>query len=113
MSAFPFVDPLYHEPIGRYAHSPEFERVLTDVLPESWSVERSGVWMAARPPWRRYPDQGFKLHVSAVPDDAEEILRRVAMICGETATEFNHEHNDAQITLPYLVDDDLIDGLVK
>ena len=88
MSAFPFVDPLYHEPIGRYAHSPEFERVLTDVLPESWSVERSGVWMAARPPWRRYPDQGFKLHVSAVPDDAEEILRRVAMICGETATEF-------------------------
>ena len=31
----------------------------------------------------------------------------------ETATEFNHEHNDAQITLPYLVDDALIDGLVK
>ena len=28
-------------------------------------------------------------------------------------TEFNHEHNDAQITLPYLVDDALIDGLVK
>ena len=31
----------------------------------------------------------------------------------ETATEFNQEHDDAQITLPYLVDDALIDGLVK
>ena len=88
MSAYLFVDPEYFESIHRYEHTPEFERVLTDVLPEGWTVEREGTWLHASTPWRRYPDQGFKLHVSVTPDDAEAVLRRVAEVCRDESTAF-------------------------
>lgn len=49
--------------------------------PPGWLRTRSGWWVALRPADVRTPEQGWKIHVAALPENAGEVLERVADIC--------------------------------
>jgi tRNA A-37 threonylcarbamoyl transferase component Bud32 len=50
-------------------------RAIADA-PDRWRVERSGIWCSVSPKGARLRPQGWKLHVSATPASAEEVLGR-------------------------------------
>jgi hypothetical protein len=67
-----YFEPLWQYPIGlRYWH------LVRDLIPEDWTLERSEIWLKAQPAAPLAAEQGFKIHLSATPGSAEEILRRV------------------------------------
>ncbi|MFJ4654540.1 class III lanthionine synthetase LanKC [Nocardia sp. NPDC088792] len=47
------------------------------VMPASWRLRRSGLWLVAEPPDSDIPPQGWKLHVSACAERSVEVLRAV------------------------------------
>lgn len=56
-----------------------------------------GKWVITEErPWKYYtfpdslPEQGWKLHVSVIPDDAEKVLNEVAPVLSKTMTSFKH-----------------------
>ncbi|WP_406291722.1 hypothetical protein [Embleya sp. NBC_00896] len=50
-------------------------------LPADWRRNRSGDWLAFRPVACELPSQGWKIHVSAVLDNAEKVLAAVWDYC--------------------------------
>jgi class III lanthionine synthetase len=50
-------------------------------LPAGWRREHAGAWSANFPPGPPIPSQGWKIHVSACLDNAEEILTLVWQYC--------------------------------
>lgn len=49
--------------------------------PAGWQRHRAGDWLAWRPADCQLPAQGWKIHVSACPDNAESVLDRVMGYC--------------------------------
>jgi hypothetical protein len=67
----------------------EFQKLLKDFLPESWTVsDKPGVWCMALPPSPHLPDAGFKIHLSIAHDRARELLSRVVPILAEERVAF-------------------------
>jgi len=50
-------------------------------LPDSWAREELGEWLVCRPTDAVLPRQGWKIHVSACPDNAQTILDAVWDYC--------------------------------
>jgi class III lanthionine synthetase len=50
-------------------------------LPAGWRREALGEWLSLLPPEATMPAQGWKIHVSACPDNAAEIIDRVWHYC--------------------------------
>jgi predicted Ser/Thr protein kinase len=50
-------------------------------LPAGWRREPLGDWLSVLPPDSTLPAQGWKIHVSAGPDNAGEIIERVWRYC--------------------------------
>jgi Lanthionine synthetase C-like protein/Protein kinase domain len=42
----------------------------------AWQVQVDGLWCSVRPPAHRWREQGWKLHVSAIPASAKTVLER-------------------------------------
>ena len=61
---------------------------LRQELPDGWQRHRSGDWLAFRPLDRELPNQGWKIHVSACLDNAEQVLDRVWDYCVPRAIAF-------------------------
>ncbi|GGU59541.1 serine/threonine protein kinase [Streptomyces albospinus] len=62
----------------------EATRFPAPPLPEGWTHDENEAWSFCRPPRdanRQLPDQGWKIHVSAAPEDAERTLADVADYC--------------------------------
>lgn len=66
-------------------------------LPPGWTRENSDPWMVLRPPAVELPDQGWKVHVSATPGNAADIVGRVV------AWAFAHEVTVKFLSGPALV----------
>ncbi|CAM5552917.1 class III lanthionine synthetase LanKC [Streptomyces atroolivaceus] len=56
-------------------------RLDTDPPPAGWRREAVGLWTSLTPEHVRPAEQGWKIHVSTVPDEAEATLRDTARIC--------------------------------
>ncbi|MFJ4538769.1 class III lanthionine synthetase LanKC [Streptomyces tibetensis] len=52
-------------------------------LPEGWTATRGREWTVCVPPDSSVPDQGWKIHVAASPDNAAGLLDTVAPYCVE------------------------------
>ena len=52
-------------------------------LPEGWERSLGSEWAVFTPPDPGIPEQGWKVHVSATLDNAEELLRTVFDYCVE------------------------------
>ncbi len=60
----------------------EADYPLTDAEPpDGWTRTIGSEWTVLAPPELRLPAQGWKIHVSATPDNAEHVLRVVAEYC--------------------------------
>ena len=78
----------FYEPLHAYKPGPEFSDVAMAVLPVSWRLRNVGVWTNCQPPRPEFPMQGWKIHVSATPANATDILRKVIPVCVANNTTF-------------------------
>ncbi|MFB4424069.1 class III lanthionine synthetase LanKC [Streptomyces sp. QL37] len=57
-------------------------------LPEGWTRGANEDWVIFRPPGAELPEQGWKIHVTATPENAERISRLVRDYCLEHGVYF-------------------------
>ncbi|MFU8872166.1 class III lanthionine synthetase LanKC [Micromonospora sp. SL4-19] len=57
---------------------------------DGWRSERGREWTVCTPPVLDIPDQGWKIHVSASPENAEKLLDAVAPYCVERGLMFKY-----------------------
>jgi serine/threonine protein kinase len=82
-------DPLYFEPLSEYkAIEGDFCAGLRQRLPKDWRLSRGEIWTYCSLPGSDFPDQGWKIHLSATPAFASSILSTVAPILIDEATNF-------------------------
>lgn len=60
--------------------SAEYRDIVLTMLPDGWSVRKSEPWLRVAKNGVELPGQGWKLHVSAISEDAPEVLRRAAEV---------------------------------
>ncbi|HYW91508.1 MAG TPA: class III lanthionine synthetase LanKC [Gammaproteobacteria bacterium] len=70
----------YFETLEQLHGSVDYRGLVDELLPAGWTHGESGLWYRAEPPNSAMPEQGFKLHVSAVLDEAELVIGRVVPI---------------------------------
>jgi hypothetical protein len=75
-----FADPLFYDSPARWGRHEEFAAVH-EPLPEGWTRQDLGVWVALHPVGVRMPEQGWKIHVSACLDNADAVLKAVRRYC--------------------------------
>lgn len=85
---FSLSDPDYYELPERLADGPTRFALDTGELPEGWHRHHAGFWTELHPEDGRLPAQGWKIHISAVPEQAAETLAIVAGICLPRRTPF-------------------------
>jgi serine/threonine protein kinase len=75
------LDKDYHETFDAYMpRKTDFYNLLAPLLPPEWQIQRKGIWFNCGSPQNLTPWQGWKIHVSATPANAGEVLSRVAAI---------------------------------
>ncbi|MFJ2865732.1 class III lanthionine synthetase LanKC [Kitasatospora sp. NPDC087314] len=90
-------DPTYYDTPGRLRDRADRYPLGLGAPPAGWRREQRGLWTALRPDGARLPEQGWKIHVSAVPEEAEETLAAVARICTARRTTFKFLRGDAAL----------------
>lgn len=68
----------------------EATRFPAPPLPDGWTRDDNEAWTFCRPPQDRLPDQGWKIHVSASPDDAPRTIADVAGYCARHDIAFKY-----------------------
>ena len=71
----------WYESFSHLVPLPDFLCAVRGVLPISWSIRSTGIWVHISPPDQTLPEQGWKIHVSARPEDCEQILEKCTQIC--------------------------------
>lgn len=80
--AFCLADPYFYDlPGTQDGKQPQSFGVTRRAVPTGWQSDRLGLWLAVRPRNANLPAQGWKVHVSACLDNAEEVLSRVWDYC--------------------------------
>lgn len=75
------LDRNYCETFDRYQpQKNDFYDLLVPRVPPGWSINRQGIWYYCSSPRNRTPRQGWKIHVSAIHQNAREILDRVTSV---------------------------------
>src|SRR4051794_34329151 len=81
--------PRWFENADRYVPDEAHLNVYKELIPDSWRLRRGGIWFSADPPGERnYPDQGWKLHISASSKNSAFVLRRVLSILRDLPASF-------------------------
>lgn len=66
--------------------------LTTPLLPAGWTSSTEGPWLHVVGP-EPVPSQGWKIHVSAVPETVDRVLSILYRTCLETRTTFKHLHS--------------------
>ncbi|MFJ2203944.1 class III lanthionine synthetase LanKC [Streptomyces microflavus] len=74
-------DRTYFDTPARLPDADSRYRLDTDPPPAGWRREAVGLWTSLVPEHAELAEQGWKIHVSTVPDEAEATLRDTARIC--------------------------------
>ncbi|MFE3475827.1 class III lanthionine synthetase LanKC [Streptomyces bacillaris] len=74
-------DPTYYETPARLRDEETRYPLDSAPPPEGRRRVRSGLWTSLLPEGRELAEQGWKIHVSTVPEEAEATLRDTARIC--------------------------------
>ncbi|HVI56714.1 MAG TPA: class III lanthionine synthetase LanKC [Luteibacter sp.] len=83
------VDREFFEPYAsRPIRDDDFMAPARRVLPEPWTMERSGIWVHCRPPDAVLPMQGWKIHISSISSTATIVLSIAAATLGGSGTPF-------------------------
>lgn len=81
-------DPRWFETLSRYQAGAEHLAEYRGVVPPDWSLRRRGLWFIATPPGNDTPPQGWKLHVSALPDNSTALLRAALPVLHDAGVQF-------------------------
>lgn len=99
-SMFALLDREFWVPLEQKGSTPEFRAVVGQILPEvGWSSVTQGVWTYYEPAGWSGVKQGWKLHVSATPANAETVLARVAAVVRDQPVAFKHAAGPAVLGL--------------
>jgi hypothetical protein len=88
LASFTFAHPEYFESLSRYQVLAEYREAIEPLLPDGWRLKRSDIWWMCHPEKADLPSQGFKIHVSATPMNADALIRRVVPVCVAAQTPF-------------------------
>ncbi|WP_018218339.1 class III lanthionine synthetase LanKC [Salinispora vitiensis] len=79
--AYCLADPVFYDSHSRWeAESSAFEETLSSP-PDGWYRSERDVWICLNPVGVQLPQQGWKVHVSARPENASQVLRTVHAHC--------------------------------
>jgi serine/threonine protein kinase len=78
---FCFADPLFYDSPRRWQRTAADFAAASGPLPAGWQRFERDVWIVFQPDEVRLPQQGWKIHVSATPANAEPILEKVSEYC--------------------------------
>ena len=84
LNLYPFYSQVssdWYESFSHFIPSSDFLRITRCMLPISWPLRRTGIWVHTFPPDQVSPEQGWKIHISARPENYEQILDRCTYIC--------------------------------
>ncbi|WP_280698570.1 class III lanthionine synthetase LanKC [Kitasatospora sp. GP82] len=87
--AYSYADPLFYDSPVRWASHDEFAAVA-ESLPLGWVSQDRDVWVTVQPADVQLPDQGWKVHVSACLDNAEQVLDAVRAYCLREGVPFKY-----------------------
>ncbi|MGW3038942.1 class III lanthionine synthetase LanKC [Kitasatospora sp. NPDC001159] len=80
--SYAIADPVWYDALDRCDDRDSRFAPGGGVLPEGWRSRTQGVWEVLAPPGgQAMPEQGWKVHVSATPDSAEETIETAWRIC--------------------------------
>ncbi|MGW4892551.1 class III lanthionine synthetase LanKC [Kitasatospora sp. NPDC004240] len=74
-------DPLYYETPDRMDDLADRYPLDRAAPPDGWRRDRQGLWTSLRPVDAQVAEQGWKIHLSTVPDGAEHTLAETLRIC--------------------------------
>ncbi|MFE2294790.1 class III lanthionine synthetase LanKC [Streptomyces sp. NPDC059452] len=74
-------DRTYYDTPDRLPDADSRYRLATDPPPPGWRRESVGLWSSLVPEHAQLAEQGWKIHVSTVPGEAEATLRDTARVC--------------------------------
>ena len=78
---FTVADKLFYETLDRYVPNKQaFFDPVKSLLPANWNVHRSEMWFHITPQGTTLPTQGWKIHASATPANAKELLLRIVPV---------------------------------
>ena len=83
-----YVSQEFYEPFERYQPRNHLYDRARSVLPRAWRLVQESFWTHAIPLDASAPVQGWKIHVSATPRNAEAILEKVIPVCVQEGTAF-------------------------
>ena len=79
---YTLLDDVHFENIERYRPTDEYSTVARNLLPADWQLQPRGFWTHCRPPGWKGRSHGWKIHISSIPENAEETI---AVACEEIA----------------------------
>ncbi|CRX67349.1 MULTISPECIES: protein kinase domain-containing protein [Stenotrophomonas maltophilia group] len=79
---YTLLDDVHFENIERYRPTDEYSSVARNLLPADWQLQPRGFWTHCRPPGWKSRSHGWKIHISSIPENAEETI---AVACEEIA----------------------------
>jgi hypothetical protein len=82
-------DPMFYDVVTEECDR-ELFTVSTREIPDRWTVTTRGIWTYLWPDGHEAPEQGWKIHVSACLDNADQILERVWDYCVAQGTGFKY-----------------------
>ncbi|MFI0775786.1 class III lanthionine synthetase LanKC [Streptomyces sp. NPDC021212] len=84
--AFTIADPVWYEPLNRCADSASRFSLADGDIPPDWRRQEQGVWEFLTPVGAdELPEQGWKIHVSATPENAESTIGAAWEVCRRLA----------------------------
>lgn len=78
----------FYEPLERYQPREHFYNRARGILPRSWRLMQEAFWTHALPLDSSAPVQGWKIHISATPKNAEKILTLAVPVLVKHQTAF-------------------------
>ena len=74
------VDRTFFESLARYSPKDEYRAPVKETLAADWKIAPFGFWTHCTPPDAALLQQGWKIHIAAVPGTALDVLSRVVPV---------------------------------
>lgn len=79
----------FYESLDHYvADENTYLKVVREMLPKGWNIIRSNIFFNCTPSDHKLPEQGWKIHISAVTRNASSVLRDIVPILTREMTAF-------------------------
>lgn len=96
---YTLLDPVFFESLDRYTPTDTYVKMVRDRIGDDWRVQMGGFWTSVAPPNASYRHQGWKIHVSATTDIAQELLALIVPILTRRQIPFKYASDERMLAL--------------